>query len=134
LNEITVIPELLRLLHIEGRIVTIDEMGAQKEIAELICEKGADYVLALKDNQPNLRAEVEGIFEAECAAQKEEQKSKKRSPTKAADVFETTESACQRKIWFHWVFPARTSSAAAIKADWNSCMWRRSENTEQGFL
>ena len=71
--------------------------GRRKEIAELICEKGADYVLALKDNQPNLRAEVEGIFEAECAAQKEEQRSKKRGSTKAADVFETNESGHGRE-------------------------------------
>jgi len=54
-------------------------------------------VLALKDNQPNLRAEVEGIFEAECAAQKEEQRSKKRGSTKAADVFETNESGHGRE-------------------------------------
>ena len=96
-NEITAIPELLRLLHIKGCIVTIDAMGAQKEIAKQICEQGADYVLALKDNQPNLRAEVEGIFEAECAVQKEEQKSKKRSSTKAADAFETNESGHGRE-------------------------------------
>jgi len=63
-NEITAIPELLRLLHIKGCIVTIDAMGTQKEIAKQICEQGADYVLALKDNHPHLRAEVEGVFEA----------------------------------------------------------------------
>ena len=96
-NEITAIPELLRLLHIKGCIVTIDAMGTQKDIAKLICENGADYVLALKDNHPNLRAEVEGIFEAECAAQKEEQKSKKQSSPKAADVFETSESGHGRE-------------------------------------
>lgn len=96
-NEITAIPELLRLLHLKGCIVTIDAMGTQKEIAELICEKGADYVLALKDNQPNLKAEVEGIFEAECTAQKEEQKLKKQSSSEAAEVFETSESGHGRK-------------------------------------
>lgn len=96
-NEITAIPELLRLLHIKCCIVTIDAMGTQKEIAELICEKGADYVLALKDNQPNMKVEVEGIFEAECAAQKEEQKLKKQSSPKAAEVFETSESGHGRK-------------------------------------
>jgi hypothetical protein len=61
------------------------------------CEKGADYVFALKDNQLNLRAEVEGIFEAECAAQKEGQKLKKPSSAKAADVFETNESGHGRE-------------------------------------
>lgn len=91
-NEITAIPELLRLLHLKGCIVTIDAMGTQKEIAELICEKGADYVLALKDNQPHLKAEVEGIFEAECAAQKKEPELKQQSSPKAAAVFETRES------------------------------------------
>lgn len=96
-NEITAIPELLRLLHIKGCIVTIDAMGTQKEIAELICEKGADYVLALKDNQPNLKAEVEGIFEAECAAQKEEQKSKKQISPKAAEVFDSSDSGHGRQ-------------------------------------
>jgi predicted transposase YbfD/YdcC len=96
-NEITAIPELLRLLHLKGCIVTIDAMGTQKGIAELICEKGADYVLALKDNQPHLRAEVEGIFVAECAAQKKEQQSKKRSSAKAADVIGTNESGHGRE-------------------------------------
>jgi predicted transposase YbfD/YdcC len=96
-NEITAIPELLRLLHIKGCIVTIDAMGTQKDIAKQICEQGADYVLALKDNHPTLRAEVEGIFEAECAAQKEEKESKKAGSPKAADVFETNESGHGRE-------------------------------------
>jgi predicted transposase YbfD/YdcC len=90
-NEITAIPELLRLLYVKGCIVTIDAMGTQKEIAEQIREKGADYVLALKDNQPFLRAEVEGIFAAECAAQKKEEKSDKRVSGKAADSVETVD-------------------------------------------
>ena len=65
---------MLRLLYVKGCIVTLDAMGTQKEIAEQIRQKGADYLLALKDNQPHLRAEVEGIFEAECAAQEKEEK------------------------------------------------------------
>lgn len=64
-NEIKAVPELLELLYLKGCIVTIDAMGTQKEIAAGIREKEADYVLALKDNQPILRAEVEGVFEAE---------------------------------------------------------------------
>jgi predicted transposase YbfD/YdcC len=50
-NEITAIPELLRLLALKGCIVTMDAMGCQKEIAAQIVEKGADYVLSLKGNQ-----------------------------------------------------------------------------------
>src|SRR5215472_10090188 len=57
-NEITAIPTLLRMLELEGAIVTIDAMGCQKEIAKTITEQGADYVLALKDNHPTLSAAV----------------------------------------------------------------------------
>lgn len=94
-NEITAIPELLNLLYLKGCIVTIDAMGTQKEIAEQIRQKGADYVLALKDNQPHLRAEVEGIFEAECAAQRKDEE--KESGVKAATVFEASESGHGRR-------------------------------------
>jgi predicted transposase YbfD/YdcC len=61
-NEITAIPALLRLLEVEGCIVTIDAMGCQKEIARTIVEQGADYVLALKGNQGVLYDEVELFF------------------------------------------------------------------------
>jgi predicted transposase YbfD/YdcC len=91
-NEITAIPELLRMLYIKDCIITIDAMGTQKEIAELICEKEADYVLALKDNQPNLRAEVEGIFEAELAERKKEESTNKPHSAKAADFVETIDN------------------------------------------
>ena len=61
-NEITAIPALLRLLEVEGCIVTIDAMGCQKEIARTIVEQGADYVLALKGNQGVMHDEVELFF------------------------------------------------------------------------
>ena len=51
-NEITAIPALLSLLALDGCTVTIDAMGCQTEIAREIVNGGADYVLALKDNQP----------------------------------------------------------------------------------
>lgn len=53
-NEITAIPELLRLVDIRGAIITIDAMGTQKTIAEQIVTGGADYVLRLKGNQETL--------------------------------------------------------------------------------
>jgi predicted transposase YbfD/YdcC len=62
-NEITAIPQLLRMLELEGAIVTIDAMGCQKEIAKTITEQGAEYVLALKDNHPTLHEEVKLLFE-----------------------------------------------------------------------
>jgi predicted transposase YbfD/YdcC len=57
-NEITAIPELLRLVDIDGAIITIDAMGTQKAIAEEIIAGGADYVLALKGNQETLHQAV----------------------------------------------------------------------------
>ena len=53
-NEIIAIPELLKLLAIEGCLVSIDAMGCQTEIARTIIEQRGDYVLALKANQKNL--------------------------------------------------------------------------------
>jgi predicted transposase YbfD/YdcC len=57
-NEITAIPELLRLVDITGAIITIDAIGTQKAIAEQIIDSGADYVLALKGNQETLHQAV----------------------------------------------------------------------------
>lgn len=62
-NEITAIPELLELIDVEGDIVTIDAMGCQTGIAAKIRDAGADYVLALKDNQPTLHEDVSDYFD-----------------------------------------------------------------------
>lgn len=61
-NEITAIPELLRLLDIRGCLVTIDAMGCQTKIAQAIREEQADYLLQVKDNQKNLRQDLEDWF------------------------------------------------------------------------
>jgi predicted transposase YbfD/YdcC len=62
-NEITAIPELLTLLDLAGAIVTIDAMGCQKDIATAIVQKGGEYVLAVKENQPHLHEDVQQAFE-----------------------------------------------------------------------
>jgi len=59
-NEITAIPEVLKLVELCGAIVTIDAMGCQTEVARQIVEGGGDYILAVKGNQPTLH---EGIIE-----------------------------------------------------------------------
>lgn len=61
-NEITAIPCLLEALEVAGCIVTIDAMGCQTAIAAQIIDRGAEYVLALKENQEHLYADVEGLF------------------------------------------------------------------------
>ena len=62
-NEITAIPQLLQMLELKGCIVTIDAMGCQKEIAQGILDRGADYVLAVKENQGRLHDDVRDLFE-----------------------------------------------------------------------
>jgi len=61
-NEITAIPKLLEILDISGCLVTIDAMGCQKEIAQKIVGAKADYVLAVKDNQPKLCEAIRDFF------------------------------------------------------------------------
>src|SRR5579862_2765834 len=61
-NEITAIPDLLRTLELRGCLVTLDAMGCQRAIAEQITTQGADYILALKENQPDLLDEVADCF------------------------------------------------------------------------
>jgi predicted transposase YbfD/YdcC len=61
-NEITAIPKLLEILEISGCLVTIDALGCQTEIAEKIVASGADYVLAVKGNQPTLHAGIVKFF------------------------------------------------------------------------
>lgn len=62
-NEITAIPKLLETLALKGCIVTIDAMGCQKKIASAIIKAKADYVLMVKNNQKNLRIQIEQSFE-----------------------------------------------------------------------
>jgi predicted transposase YbfD/YdcC len=61
-NEITAMPELLKLLDLQEKIVTTDAMGCQKDIAQTIVTGGGDYILAVKDNQPTLHAEIQAAF------------------------------------------------------------------------
>jgi predicted transposase YbfD/YdcC len=61
-NEIRAIPEVLGALDVQDCLVTIDAMGCQRAIAQQVLEQGGDYVLALKDNQPSLAADVQECF------------------------------------------------------------------------
>jgi predicted transposase YbfD/YdcC len=67
-DEVAAIPELLRTLDLAGAIVTIDAAGCQLENARIIRERGGHYLLAVKDNQPTLRAAVEAVFGRACDA------------------------------------------------------------------
>ena len=66
-NEITAIPNLIDLLDLEGCVVTIDAMGCQKDIAEKIRSKNGDYILQVKDNQPDLKEQITKVFNIQNA-------------------------------------------------------------------
>jgi len=74
-NEITAVPELLRVLELAGCIVTVDAMGCQKKIAKEIVEADADYVLALKGNQEKVHDEVR-TFLMSTVLEKKQKRSK----------------------------------------------------------
>src|SRR5262250_357262 len=61
-NEITAVETLLHQLVLEGRIVTMDALLTQRHIAQTIVDKGGDYVMIVKENQPQLRADIELVF------------------------------------------------------------------------
>jgi predicted transposase YbfD/YdcC len=62
-NEITAIPELIKMLALQGAIVTIDAMGCQKKITQTIIEEKADYVIQVKDNQQRLHEDIALFFQ-----------------------------------------------------------------------
>jgi predicted transposase YbfD/YdcC len=62
-NEIDAIPRLLALLDVEGATVTLDAIGCQREVAREVTERGGDYVLAVKQNQPTLHAKVKALLD-----------------------------------------------------------------------
>jgi len=103
-NEITAIPELLRVLNIKGHIITIDAMGCQTDIAKLIRKKRADYVLALKGNQGTLHEDVKLYFDdpdllAGCAYTKTVEKA--RSNVERREYWQTDDILwlSQKKDW-----------------------------------
>jgi predicted transposase YbfD/YdcC len=107
-NEITAFPLLLDLLDLKQAIVTIDAAGCQKEIASKICEKGGDYVLALKGNQGSLHAEADNFFkqvmevtpdEAGCDYYLSEEKSRNRIEKREVWVTKDLEWLPQVSDW-----------------------------------
>src|ERR1700760_3211843 len=70
-NEIPAIPALIERLDLEGALVSTDAMGCQTAIAQSTLDAGADYLLAVKDNQPTLHAEIESYFATAPAAEVE---------------------------------------------------------------
>jgi len=107
-NEITAIPELLKMLELKGCIVTIDAMGTQKAIVEDIIEKKADYCLAVKENQQQLYKDIKLYLDEQTANNFEHT---------AYDYYETTEKGHGRKeIRKYWI--TETVQWLEQKDDW----------------
>jgi predicted transposase YbfD/YdcC len=63
-NEIKAVQQVLRSVILEGRVVTVDALLTQREVAETIVAQGGDYVMAVKGNQPQLQSDIAAVFEA----------------------------------------------------------------------
>lgn len=112
-NEITAIPALLDVLAIQGCVITIDAMGCQREIAQKIINLKADYILMVKDNQKNLKQQVEKIFSIQTPLHSHQQMDigHGRIEKRACDVISNLEFLDDRHKW------AQLQSIVRIKSE-----------------
>lgn len=100
-NEITAIPALLDVLSVAGCIITIDAMGCQKAIAEKIVEKGADYILAVKDNQEFLHDDLKEAFGSSKEIEQDTQLNTGhgRIEKRTCKIIKDTDWVCKKEEW-----------------------------------
>ncbi len=110
-NEITAIPELLQNLELRGKIVSIDAMGCQKEIASAIVQDGGEYCLAVKENQPKLHEAIEAYFDQ---ADDDEQ------VASACRQLETTERSRGREEFRHYMIAKVPKAMSEFKQHWRN--------------
>jgi predicted transposase YbfD/YdcC len=117
-NEISAIPELLQLLMIQGAWVTIDAMGCQKQIAATIKGKGAEYILAVKDNQKFLHDDIKEAFSQSKAAGINEQANigHGRIEKRVCRIVTDTQWVCKQQEWEGLQTLIEITSERTIKA------------------
>ena len=127
-NEITALPAVLArsagraaLLDVRGCLVTIDAAGCQTEIAAAICGQGADYMLALKANQPSLHADVSSLF-APWRGSRASGTSVRRSPSSAG-------TTCRASPWTPSVSSQRCGATGGSRTASIGCSTWRSRKT-----
>jgi len=100
-NEIRAIPALLDMLDLHGCLVTIDAMGCQKTIARAISDKGADYILAVKDNQGHLLEDIKEAFSSQQPLQQHSQANTGhgRIEKRTCSIITDTDWICDEKQW-----------------------------------
>jgi predicted transposase YbfD/YdcC len=123
-NEVTAIPKLLSMLQLKGAIVTIDAMGCQTKIAQAILTKKADYLLAVKGNQPDLHQDAALLFDAADKDNKlishsfeEVDKGHGRIETRRYEVVNRLDLAPAAGRWPKCNFIGRATSIRNVKGD-----------------
>jgi predicted transposase YbfD/YdcC len=125
-NEIKGIPDLLDWLDIEGAVVTTDAIGCQKDIIKIIIKKGADFVLPVKDNQPNLHDDIRLEMDTIIAEQQFEAAAAKKCAAKGIEIetpisdglgrhqeFNQGHSRIERRTYYVWNDPK-----CILKEEW----------------
>jgi predicted transposase YbfD/YdcC len=100
-NEIAAVKELLTLLDIKGAVITADAMSCQKEIVQQICTKEADYIIAIKDNQKNLKAAIAFEFKTQSKIIHHEtlEKNHGRIETRICEVISNLTEIENKELW-----------------------------------
>jgi predicted transposase YbfD/YdcC len=100
-NEIPAVKELLTLLDIKGAVITADAMSCQKDIVQQICDKDADYIIAIKDNQKNFKEVIEYEFKTQSKILRNEllEKSHGRIETRICEVIDDLKELENKDSW-----------------------------------
>lgn len=109
-NEIEAVPRLLELLHLKGCLVTLDAAGCQTEVAEKITEKGGDYLLAVRDNQPKLYQAATTALDAFRA--------RKRAPSRKQYAATTETKRGREETRKCWILPISDDLPAEVSERW----------------
>ena len=116
-NEIAAVKELLTLLDIQGAVITADAMSCQKDIVNQICDNGADYIIAIKDNQKNLKADIEYEFKTQAKITRCEtlEKSHGRIETRICEVIDNLKELDNKEHWSNLKSVIKITSKREIK-------------------
>ena len=107
-NEIKAIETVLAQIVLHGRVLTMDALLTQRQVAQTIVDKGGDYVMIVKDNQPQLKADIELVFTLPPAA------TTKRAFARWMWAMGTSRRAISRRVRHWW--------ATAIGQGWRKCL------------
>lgn len=116
-NEIAAVKELLTLLDIKGAVITADAMSCQKDIVKQICDNEANYIIAIKDNQKNLKEEIEYEFKTHSKIAKSEtlEKDHGRIETRICEVIDDLRELNNKEAWANLKSIVKITSVREIK-------------------